>query len=147
MVQLKKCAGTNKRKMSANSVYAVGANGASGFSKFSFFGSPSGCLVSDSVTKLAEETGAYWLITAILSYRGVVQKEPFQVWELKHIKPFVKVNADGSGSLFRDSYNLTCDDGNGVELVKQFIEFSDFPYKSVKLYMIDNDTLIFPSEY
>lgn len=92
---------------------------------------------TDGIRYLAEEAGAFWLIDAIASYqtKGFL-KDPdllhFQLWELQ-----VKDN----------TATLTCKkDSNKESVVSQFIEFTDFPLESIKLYVVDK-VLMLPSEY
>lgn len=85
---------------------------------------------TDGVLYLAEKANAYWLLDAIFSYR---RKESFQLWELK-------VNKDKSCILTMK------EDSDSPILVKQEIEWTDFPLDYIKLYLIDG-VLLLPSEY
>ena len=84
---------------------------------------------TDGVKYLAEKAGAYWLLDAIFSYH---RSEPFQIWTLK-------VNDSHATLEMRE------DTGAPIK-VRQEIEFTDFPLKEVKLYLIDG-VLLLPSEY
>ncbi len=69
--------------------------------------------------------GAGWLLDAIASYQlqKVVRNEPFQLWELKVNK--VRKNAI-----------LTCkSDSDQPAIVKQLIEYTDFPLQSIQIYV------------
>ena len=41
---------------------------------------------------------------------------------------------------------VTCEDGNGREVFRQELEYTDFPLPEVQLYCTDN-TILQPSEY
>lgn len=86
---------------------------------------------TDGVKYLAENAGAYWLLDAIFSY---ARKEPFQVWNLT-LSP-----CGGS-----DAVLTMKEDSGAPEVVKQLIEYTDFPF-NVELWLIDG-VLILPSEY
>jgi len=77
---------------------------------------------TDGVEYMANACGAYWLLDAIISHqtKARVRVEPFQVWKLK-----VK---SGKAS-------LTCGDGNGRELARQSIPYTDFPLAEITLYL------------
>ena len=85
---------------------------------------------TDGVKFLWISCEAYWLLTAISSYG---RKEPFQVWELE-------VNEDKSALLTMQ------EDTGEPYLVRQEIEYTDFPLTETKLYLIDG-ILLLPSEY
>lgn len=89
--------------------------------------------LTDGVKYLAEACEAYWLLDVICSYQPNLKDAGFQVWILKLDEG-------------EDSALVTCEDGNGHALVQQFIEFTDFPLPSVKVYLIDGIILL-PSEY
>lgn len=88
------------------------------------------CVFTDGVRYLAEEAEAYWLIDAIFSYR---RKEPFQIWRLEVIPKA------GAVLTMRE-------DSAAPVLVRQEIEYTDFPMPVVELWLIDG-VLILPSEY
>ena len=93
----------------------------------------SGRLVyTEGVQYIAEKAGAYWLIDLIASYQPI-QTEEFQFWTLRK-----------EGELFV----AVCTDGNDNELVKQVIEYTDFPqeFMPFNLYLC-HETLHLPSEY
>ena len=85
---------------------------------------------TDGVAYLAEKAGAYWLLDAIFSYH---RAEPFQVWKLER-------QVDNTWRL------LMSEDSDTPILVRQDIEYSDFPLAKVELWLIDG-VLILPSEY
>lgn len=95
-----------------------------------------GVKYTDGVKHMAEICNAYWLITAIAShqYRAQCrQHNDFQCWKLT-------VNVEAGTA------ELTCDDGNDFEFIKQFIEFTDFPAEEIKFYLC-HGVLMLPSEY
>jgi hypothetical protein len=90
-------------------------------------------VLTDGAKYLANTAKAYWLMDAIASHQHnkAVAKEEFQVWDLKKVG---------------DAWELTCEDGNGKSVVKQDIEYSDFPLNSIKLYFSDG-VILLPGEY
>jgi arginine repressor len=103
-----------------------------------FFEHFTGLLYTKGVQSLAESAGAYWLIDAVASYqldkrvRNNQRLLEFQLWELdvKDHNAYLTVKAD-SGE---------------ASVVAQFIEYTNFPLGSIKLYVCNN-TLMLPSEY
>jgi hypothetical protein len=83
---------------------------------------------------LATQAGAYWLIDLVASgtFHDAMRGEEFVVWTLT-------VNDDRTAV-------AVADDGNGRELARQNIEYTDFPLDEIKLYLTDG-TLLLPSEY
>jgi hypothetical protein len=63
----------------------------------------------------------FWLIDAIASYQDELISQPFQVWKFKCN---TKLHLG----------TLTCEDGNGNELVRQEIEYTDFPLDELTLW-------------
>ena len=92
-----------------------------------------GILYTDGVKFLAEKAGAYWLIDAIASYQKSLKHVSFQMWTLR-------VKEDHSAVLQMQ------EDSNTPPLVEQYIEYSDFPLESIRLFFIDG-VLLLPSEY
>ncbi len=86
---------------------------------------------TDGVKIMWESCEAYWLLTAISSYK---RTEHFQVWELV-------VNEDDKTAIL-----TMIEDTDQPILVKQEIEYTDFPLESMTLWLIDG-VLILPSEY
>jgi hypothetical protein len=115
-----------------------------------------GLVCTDGVRYLAEQAGAYWLLNVIQSYQGqqAVRKAPFQVWRLT-----VDLEAKtGVVLAYEDS-----DSANGVPLVRatgsggwprfvpgylvrQELEYTDFPLPEVKVWVIDG-VIMLPCEY
>ena len=92
-------------------------------------------LYTDGVKYLADRAKAYWLIDAIASWQPTVRpiENEFQVWELK-------VNDDRTAEL-----SVRADSGEPV-IVEQRIDYTDFPLKSIRLY-VQRGVLFLPSEY
>lgn len=91
-------------------------------------------LYTDGVKYLAEKAGCYWLLDLIASYQPDLENQPFQVWTIK--VDFAKQSAVVTMQ----------EDSGGHELVRQEIEYTDFPLKRIKLYCIDK-VLMLLSEY
>jgi hypothetical protein len=97
-------------------------------------------LCTDGVMFLAHHAGCFWLLDAIASYQPQVQTNPrladFQFWELV---------VDGSGGF--NAALLTCTDGDSADpVITQKIEATDFPLKSIRLY-VESGVLLLPSEH
>lgn len=93
-------------------------------------------ILTDGCKYLRESCKAYWLFDAILSYQydKVLKGVNFQIWELKQLRVDL-------------SWLLTCRaDQNSKPLIRQPIEFSDFPLDYIKIWVIDKVALL-PSEY
>jgi hypothetical protein len=93
-----------------------------------------GYTYTDGVRYVAREAGAYWLIEAILSHQlsPQVNREPFQTWTLTRIETSKAV--------------LVCEDGNGNQVTRQDINYTDFPLPKITMYLTDR-VLLLPSEY
>lgn len=91
-----------------------------------------GFLYTEGVQYIAEEAGAYWLLDLVGSYQYRFKNIPFQLWELK------VDNRSGVVTMKEDS--------GQPELVRQEIEYTDYPGDYLKLYFIDG-VLLLPSEY
>ncbi len=89
---------------------------------------------TDGVRYLAQKGKAYWLIDTIVAWqtKDSLRRESFQSWALT-------VKDDCTAI-------LEATDGNDKQLVRQTIEFTDFPLPEITLYLIDN-ILLLPSEY
>ncbi len=85
---------------------------------------------TDGIFFVAEAAGAFWLIDLIASYQHL--DEEFQVWTLHKEGEF---------------YYVECTDGNDSVLVRQDLDFTDFPEEIVpfKAYL-ENNVLMLPSE-
>lgn len=92
-----------------------------------------GLLYTDGVKYLADNAGAHWLIDLIGSYQPKLKNIPFQLWSIDK-------RQDSSAGVY-------CQEDIGEPLlVKQEIEWTDFPLNEFKLYCVDN-VLLLPSEY
>ena len=92
-------------------------------------------LLTDGAKALADMCQAYWLIDVICSHHAQTKGEGFQVWKL--------TKEDSKAT-------VTCGDGNGNELAKQDIPYTDFPLDEITLYCIeqgDNWIILLTSEY
>jgi hypothetical protein len=91
-------------------------------------------IYTPGVRDLAELCAASWLNDLIASHQidPKVRAEAFQVWTLN-------VAADRTAT-------ATAADGNDRVIVRQEIEFTDFPLAEIKLYLTDG-VLLLPSEY
>lgn len=89
---------------------------------------------TEGVQYLAEKASAYWLIDLVASWcpHASLRNEEFVLWKLT-------VKADHSAVAIAD-------DGNGRELARQDIAWTDFPLDEVSFYFTDG-TLLLPSEY
>ena len=90
-------------------------------------------IYTEGVHSLAQDCKAYWLIDLIISHQvdDVVNKEPFQVWDLKRVA--------------NDSFTIVATDGNYNKVTSQEIPFSDFPYDLATLWLVDS-CIILPKE-
>jgi hypothetical protein len=89
---------------------------------------------TEGVEYLAEQANAYWLIDLIASWciDPRIQANEFIHWKLT-------VNPDRTAVAIAD-------DGNGNEILRQYIEVTDFPLDEITLFLTDR-TLLLPSEY
>ncbi len=91
---------------------------------------------TDGVKLLAEKAGAFWLIDLVASHQTArLRQEEFQIWIL---------------AVDRDKTPMavaTCQaDTDAPVLVRQEIDYTDFPLPSIELYLLD-DVLMLPNEY
>ena len=110
-------------------------HGTTMYHKHLFPGRPA-LLITDGCQYIRDELKANWLFDAILSYQVDLLKQHinFQIWELKQLRVDL-------------SWLLTCrEDKNSKPIVRQSIEFSDFPIDYIKIWVIDKVALL-PSEY
>jgi len=101
-----------------------------------------GLKLTDGVKYLAEVAGAYWLLDVIASYQignAKIRREPFQVWELK-------LSPDNATTGKHEAVVTMKTDTDHPLLVKQQIEYTDFPLDSITLYLIDG-VILLTSEY
>ena len=93
---------------------------------------------TDGVKTMAEICEAYWLITAIFSWQqdDRLKNESFQVWMLR-----LNDKTEGNDAV------LFCEDGNDNDLIRQEMEYTDFPLPEGIMLFLDNGVLLLPSEY
>lgn len=93
-------------------------------------------IFTDGVKYLADNAGAYWLIDYI-AFKQIEDGEldlcEFQVWSLDAIPN-------------THSAVITCTDGDYNVLLKETIDYTDFPIATMKLYY-QNRVLMLTSEY
>ena len=91
-------------------------------------------IYTEGVKFLAEHASAYWLLDLVASWcvARQIRDQGFIVWKLL-------VNEDRSAVAI-------VEDGNGRELTRQEIPYTDFTLDEVCFYLIDG-TLLLPSEY
>ncbi len=113
----------------ANDTYAH-YNGTECYYKHPF----SSFVYTDGVKALAMDCEAYWLIDLVISHQLAprVRAETFQVWKLERVE--------------EDAFKVVATDGNDKVIATQQIPYSDFPYDSGKVWLMDG-VLMLPSEY
>jgi hypothetical protein len=86
---------------------------------------------TQGVKYVAEQGEAYWFIDKIATMQldDKVRKHEFQVWKL-----------DVPSKL------ITVEDGNGLIIYKEKLDYTDFPAPGVTLWFTDH-TILVPSEY
>ena len=91
---------------------------------------------TDGVKFLAEKAGAFWLIDLVASHQTArLQKEEFQVWILTVSRNRTPMAV------------ATCQtDTDEPLLVRQEIDYTDFPLPSIKLWLVGG-VLMLPNEY
>jgi hypothetical protein len=121
---------TTTQSANANDYLSHHCNGANSIHKYMM-----GIAIKSGAKELAEKNRCYWLLDIICSHQfsKKVKIEEFQVWKL--IK-----NSKGDGC------KVVCEDGNDNVVVTQKIPFTDFPYKTATLWLVNN-LIMLPSEY
>lgn len=104
-------------------------------------------IYTDGVKHLAEKAGAYWLIDVVASYVGSRQwKAAVQQDERFESMSFWVLNVRNNSAIVAARVDSDC-----PALIKQEIEYTDFPLDEVSLYLCQADedlwTLMLPSEY
>lgn len=92
-------------------------------------------LVYSDGIKFLMDNGASWLIYLIVSWQSqhMVKSEPFQCWKLS-------VNQEKSSGI------IEADDGNNKIIARQCIDSTNFPLKSIKIF-VHNGILMLSTEY
>jgi hypothetical protein len=91
-------------------------------------------IYTEGVKHLIERAKAYWLLDCfIFPKQGIatIKKEEFQVWTIR------TENERGT---------ITLEDGNGNEICRFLIPYTDFPLDECTLWFIGG-TVLLPSEY
>jgi hypothetical protein len=91
---------------------------------------------TDGVKYVAEAAGAWWLVDELASVQKLgphLDRHPFQVWKLERDRTGRKAT-------------LTCEDGNGRQLYRKRIDYTDFPRPSFTLWLADG-VILLPTEY
>lgn len=93
--------------------------------------------ITEGCHYLRENADCYWLFDAILSYQPYkdVSSMDLQVWKLKRVGLPEE----------SDEFILTLEDGDGNQIRKQEIPYSDFPLDEIKIW-VENKVIMFPSE-
>ena len=91
---------------------------------------------TEGMQYLAEEANCYWLLDAIASHQTKQfllnpKLREFQIWHLQV--------QDNSGVLI-------CEWDTNQEVLRQEIEYTDFPLSHIKLYLVEK-VLMLPNEY
>lgn len=98
-----------------------------------YYLNPLGLKYTDGVKYLAEKADSHWLIDLIASYQPKLKDHKFQLWSIR--------------KTWENSAEVYCQDDLGEpKLLRQEIEFTDFPLDKFKLYCVD-DVMLLPSEY
>lgn len=100
-----------------------------------YFQHPLGLLYTDGVQYLAHNADCYWLLDIICSYRHVkkIREQDFLVHKLQ-------VNEKNRSAIY------AIENGNGLVLQSQHIEFTDFPLTTIKLFQ-EGAVILLPSEH
>ena len=93
-------------------------------------------LLTDGTHYLAEQAGCYWIMDAIASH---VTEIGTQDWFI-----VVRINVEDHQAVMR------YEDGNGRELARQAIPYTDFPLANLTLFAVwdtEHWVIMLPSEY
>lgn len=95
-------------------------------------------VITDGVKRMIEMCNAFWLVADIMALQldPKVRGAVFQVWKLH-------LNDEGN----ERNASLICTDGNCHELVREDIEFTDFPLDEGITLFMDDRVLMLASEY
>ncbi len=91
---------------------------------------------TDGIQYLAKEANCYWLLDAIASHQtkqflSNPQLREFQIWHLQ---------------VQENSGVLICEWDTNQEVLRQEIEYTDFPLSHIKVYLVEK-VLMLPNEY
>lgn len=100
-----------------------------------YFQHPLGLLYTDGVQFLSSNADCYWLLDIICSYGHVkkIREQDFLVHKLQ-------VNEKNRSAIY------TIENGNGVVLQSQHIEFTDFPLDKIVIWQAGG-VMYLPSEH
>lgn len=93
-------------------------------------------VLTDGTQFLADEAGAYWLMDLIASHFARYHNQDFIAVKLKRNK--------------KGGCTVRLEDGNDGLLAQQRVEYTDFPFEEITLYVVPQDELrviLLPSEY
>ena len=95
-----------------------------------------GLKYTEGLKHLASETNSYWLIDTIASHQtkpflSDIRLQEFQIWCLQ---------VENSSGV------LICEWDTNQEILRQEIEYTDFPLSEIKLYLVEK-VLMLPNEY
>ena len=95
-----------------------------------------GLKYTEGIQYLAEEANCYWLLDAIASHQtkqflSNPKLQEFQIWHLQ---------------VQENSGVLICEWDTNQEVLRQEIEYTDFPLSHIKLYLVEK-VLMLPNEY
>ena len=93
-------------------------------------------LLTDGTYYLAEQGGCYWIIDAVASHVTEIGTEDWFV--------AVSIEVEDHQAVMR------YEDGNGRELARQAIPYTDFPLRNLTLYAVwdtEHWVIMLPSEY
>ncbi|MGD1871569.1 MAG: DUF6876 family protein [Mastigocoleus sp.] len=95
-----------------------------------------GLKYTEGIQYLAQEANCYWLLDAIASHQtqellSNPQLREFQIWHLR---------------VEENSGVLICEWDTNQEVLRQEIEYTDFPLSHIKLYLVEK-VLMLPNEY
>ena len=97
-------------------------------------------LMTDGAKFVADNGGAYWLMTAIASYLP----------QFKNTEPFIVADLEVSNIGNSRTALLKLEDGNENILVEQHIAYTDFELDKIKFYACDTGdawVIMLPREY
>ena len=95
-----------------------------------------GLKYTEGIQHLAQETNCYWVLDAIASHQTKQfllnpKLREFQIWHLQ---------------VQKNSGVLICEWDTNQEVLRQDIEYTDFPLSHIKLYLVQK-VLMLPNEY
>lgn len=98
------------------------------------------------VQEITKKSQSYWFLDIIYSYQSALIKEYFQVWKLEREYSYSVIDGKRIVGQRKDIFNVVCEDGNDNILIRQNIEYSDFPFDEFTVWFQDN-TIYLPCEH